>query len=168
MPDNDSEPYTEDDIPEEDDDDDDEEDDDYEEDYKVGRLSPVRTYSRMDDGWVTLPCSVQSPPSTQTPDKKDDDTEGTMPPYDPQTQELIDGKRYGKTLWLSESVFSYEWLTVRNGRRKAQMWLPAWCEFKWGFLKLVSVSGSTKMLKRAKHWTSVADVWLRLYVISQA
>uniref|UniRef100_H3DMJ7 Glucosidase 2 subunit beta n=1 Tax=Tetraodon nigroviridis TaxID=99883 RepID=H3DMJ7_TETNG len=28
--------------------------------------------------------------STQTQDKKDDDGEGTMPPYDPQTQELID------------------------------------------------------------------------------
>lgn len=39
----------------------------------------------------------QSPPSTQTQDKKDDDSEGTMPPYDPQTQELIDGKRNDKT-----------------------------------------------------------------------
>lgn len=39
----------------------------------------------------------QSPPSTQTQDKKDDDSEGTMPPYDPQTQELIDGKHDAKT-----------------------------------------------------------------------
>ncbi|XP_003964886.2 glucosidase 2 subunit beta isoform X1 [Takifugu rubripes] len=63
--DNDSETYPEDDVPEEEEEEEDEDDDDYEEDYK-------------------------SPPSTQTQDKKDDDGEGTMPPYDPQTQELID------------------------------------------------------------------------------
>lgn len=39
----------------------------------------------------------QSPPSTHTQDKKDDDTEGTMTPYDPQTQELIDGKQDDRT-----------------------------------------------------------------------
>lgn len=46
MPDNDSEPYPEDDIPEEEEEqeeEDDEEDDDYEEDYKVGRLNPSDT-----------------------------------------------------------------------------------------------------------------------------
>lgn len=33
----------------------------------------------------------QSPPTIQTQEKKDDDDEETMPPYDPQTQGLIDG-----------------------------------------------------------------------------
>lgn len=34
----------------------------------------------------------QSPPTKPTQEKKDeDDDEGAMPPYDPETQELIDG-----------------------------------------------------------------------------
>lgn len=33
----------------------------------------------------------QSPPTIQTQEKKDDNEEETMPPYDPQTQTLIDG-----------------------------------------------------------------------------
>lgn len=37
-------------------------------------------------------CDEQSPPTKQTQEKKDDDDdEGAMPPYDPETQELIDG-----------------------------------------------------------------------------
>lgn len=66
--DNDSEQFPEDETPEEEDEDedDDEEDEPYEEEYR-------------------------SPPTKQTQEKKDDDDdEGTMPPYDPETQELID------------------------------------------------------------------------------
>lgn len=48
----------------------------------------------------------QSPPTTQTHDKKEDDDEGTMPPYDPQTQELIDGVCLNKT--MTQPVFSFE------------------------------------------------------------
>lgn len=39
----------------------------------------------------------QSPPTIQTQEKKDDDDEGTMPPFDQQTQDLIDGKCVYKT-----------------------------------------------------------------------
>lgn len=104
--DNDSEPYQEDDIPEEEEEDDeDDEDDDYEDDYKVGWSNPSDTpmlgHSRCVVGETLCCVCKQSPPSTQTQDKKDDDTEGTMPPYDPQTQELIDGKRDDKSPWLS-------------------------------------------------------------------
>lgn len=35
---------------------------------------------------------MQSPPTIRTQEKKDDDDEGTMPPYDQETQTLIDGK----------------------------------------------------------------------------
>lgn len=48
----------------------------------------------------------QGSTSTQTQDKKDDDGEGTMPPYDPQTQELIDGRRHDKAP-VTQSVFSF-------------------------------------------------------------
>lgn len=40
---------------------------------------------------------MQSPPTTQTQEKKDDDDEGPMPPYDEETQNLIDGKYVYKT-----------------------------------------------------------------------
>lgn len=33
----------------------------------------------------------QSPPTIPSQEKKDDDDEGTMPPYDPQTQDFVDG-----------------------------------------------------------------------------
>lgn len=115
LSDNESEPYPEDDIPQEDEEeeeDDDEEDDDYEEDYKVGRLIlPSHLYWVFPSLLWVIHSSVlwkQSPPSTQTQDKKDDDSEGTMPPYDPQTQELIDGKSDDKTWLVSQSVFSDE------------------------------------------------------------
>lgn len=67
MSDTDSEPYPEDDLPEDEEDEEEDEDDDDPEDadYKI-------------------------PPATQTQDKKDDDDEGTMPPYDQDTQNLID------------------------------------------------------------------------------
>lgn len=66
--DTDSEPYPDDDIPEDDDEEDDEDDDDE---------SDERDYKR--------------PPTTHTEEKKDDeDEEGTMPPYDEETQLLID------------------------------------------------------------------------------
>lgn len=97
---NDSETYPEDDIPEEEDEEEDEEDDDYEEDYKVDGLNPKYLCLIIPNILSVSHSSVlckQSPPSTQTQDKKDDDSEGTMPPYDPQTQELIDGKRNDKT-----------------------------------------------------------------------
>lgn len=35
---------------------------------------------------------VQSPPTMKPQQKKDDDDEGNMPPYDEETQNLIDGK----------------------------------------------------------------------------
>lgn len=40
---------------------------------------------------------MQSPPTTQTQEKKDDDDEGPMPPYDEETQNLIDCKYVYKT-----------------------------------------------------------------------
>lgn len=49
----------------------------------------------------------QGPPSTQTQEKKDDDGEGTMPPYDPQTQELIDGEHDDEDV-VTQAVFSWE------------------------------------------------------------
>lgn len=65
--DNDSEPYPDEDIPEDDDDEDNEDEDDED----------------MDD--------YKSPPTTHTQEKKaDEDEEGTMPPYDEETQQLID------------------------------------------------------------------------------
>lgn len=63
----DSEQYPDDDIPE---DEDDEDEDDDEED--------------PDDG------DYKSPPTKRTQEKKDEDDEGTMPPYDQETQSLID------------------------------------------------------------------------------
>lgn len=45
----------------------------------------------------------QSPPTIPSQEKKDDDDEGTMPPYDPQTQDFIDGMCVYKTEWLSQS-----------------------------------------------------------------
>ncbi|KAM9843870.1 glucosidase 2 subunit beta isoform 1-T2 [Aulostomus maculatus] len=66
VPDNDSEQYPEDDIPEEEEDDDEEDEDE----------DPEDEYSK-------------SPPTVQT-QEKDDDDEGTMPPYDEETQNLID------------------------------------------------------------------------------
>lgn len=98
--DNDSEQVPEDENPEEEDEDedDDEEDEPYEEEYRV---SPPRFFNTpVLDGFSGLflmshrRCvfDKQSPPTKQTPEKKDDDDdEGTMPPYDPETQELIDG-----------------------------------------------------------------------------
>uniref|UniRef100_A0A673C907 Glucosidase 2 subunit beta n=1 Tax=Sphaeramia orbicularis TaxID=375764 RepID=A0A673C907_9TELE len=81
--DTDSEQYPEDDIPEdeeeEDEDDEDEDPDDGE--YKVTSLSfSIRLVL---DG-------PGSPPTTRTQEKKDDEDEGTMPPYDQETQNLID------------------------------------------------------------------------------
>uniref|UniRef100_A0A3Q4MKY4 Glucosidase 2 subunit beta n=1 Tax=Neolamprologus brichardi TaxID=32507 RepID=A0A3Q4MKY4_NEOBR len=66
--DNESDQYPDDDIPEDEDDDDEEDEDDDrdEHDYKT-------------------------PPTARTEEKKDDD-EGAMPPYDQETQNLIDGK----------------------------------------------------------------------------
>lgn len=97
--DSDSEHFPEDETPEEEDeDDDDEEDEPYEEEYRV---SPPRFFNTpVLDGFSSLflmsHCCVfdkQSPPTKQTQENKedDDDDEGTMPPYDPETQELIDG-----------------------------------------------------------------------------
>uniref|UniRef100_A0A8C2EAI7 Protein kinase C substrate 80K-H n=1 Tax=Cyprinus carpio TaxID=7962 RepID=A0A8C2EAI7_CYPCA len=63
--DNDSEPYPEDDISEEDDEDEDDEDDYHEDDDKA-------------------------PPTVKTPEKSHEDEEA-MPPYDPDTQALIEG-----------------------------------------------------------------------------
>ncbi|XP_019731363.1 glucosidase 2 subunit beta isoform X1 [Hippocampus comes] len=74
LPDNDSEHYSEGEIPEEDDDNDDdqeEEDDEEEEDD-----------DDPDDADYNRPPAVQA--------KKDDEDEGTMPPYDEETQNLID------------------------------------------------------------------------------
>ncbi|XP_026217078.1 glucosidase 2 subunit beta isoform X2 [Anabas testudineus] len=65
--DNDSDQYPEDDIPEDEDEDDEDDDDD-----------------DPDDG------EYKSPPTMQTQEKKDDDDEGPMPPYDEETQNLID------------------------------------------------------------------------------
>lgn len=67
LADNDSDQYQEEDIPEEDDDEENEDDDDEDlDDYK-------------------------SPPTTRTQEKKpDEDEEGAMPPYDEETQQLID------------------------------------------------------------------------------
>lgn len=67
VPDNDSEPYPDEDISEDDDDEDNEDEDDEDlDDYK-------------------------SPPTTHAQEKKpDEDEEGTMPPYDEETQQLID------------------------------------------------------------------------------
>uniref|UniRef100_A0A7N6BKR2 Glucosidase 2 subunit beta n=1 Tax=Anabas testudineus TaxID=64144 RepID=A0A7N6BKR2_ANATE len=49
--------------------------------------------------------SVQSPPTMQTQEKKDDDDEGPMPPYDEETQNLIDGKYvYKRRLSQSSDV----------------------------------------------------------------
>uniref|UniRef100_A0A3Q2Q5F2 Glucosidase 2 subunit beta n=1 Tax=Fundulus heteroclitus TaxID=8078 RepID=A0A3Q2Q5F2_FUNHE len=67
---NDSENYPDEDIPEEEEDDDDEDDDEDDD---------------MDDG------DYKAPPTTRTDEKKkDDDDEGPMPPYDQETQALID------------------------------------------------------------------------------
>lgn len=65
--DNESEPYPDEDIPEEDDDEDNEDEDDED----------------MDE--------YKSPPTTHAQEKKpDEDEDGTMPPYDEETQQLID------------------------------------------------------------------------------
>lgn len=40
---------------------------------------------------------LQIPPTARTEEKKHDDDEGTMPPYDQETQNLIDGKYAFKT-----------------------------------------------------------------------
>lgn len=45
---------------------------------------------------------MQSPPTTHTQEKKEDEDEGTMPPYDEETQQLIDGKH----IKLNESALS--------------------------------------------------------------
>ncbi|XP_038143919.1 glucosidase 2 subunit beta [Cyprinodon tularosa] len=66
--DNDSENYPDEDIPEEEDNDDEEDDED----------------DDMDDG------DYKAPPTMRTDEKKDDDDEGPMPPYDQETQALID------------------------------------------------------------------------------
>ncbi|XP_068613194.1 glucosidase 2 subunit beta-like [Brachionichthys hirsutus] len=63
-----SERYPEDDLLEEEEEEEDEEDDD----------------DDLDEG------DYKSPPATHTQDKKDDSDEGTMPPYDQETQSLID------------------------------------------------------------------------------
>ncbi|XP_058510484.1 glucosidase 2 subunit beta [Solea solea] len=66
--DNDSESYPEDDIPEEEEEDDEEDEDDDQDD-----------------------ADYKTPPPVTTPEKKsDDDNEGTMPPYNQETQNLID------------------------------------------------------------------------------
>ncbi|XP_029945310.1 glucosidase 2 subunit beta [Salarias fasciatus] len=67
VPDNDSDQYAEDEVPEEDEEDEEEDEDD-----------------DSDDG------DYKVPPTTGTQEKKDDDDEGTMPPYDQETQTLID------------------------------------------------------------------------------
>ncbi|XP_035035531.2 glucosidase 2 subunit beta [Hippoglossus stenolepis] len=67
VPDNDSEQYPEDDIPEDDEEEDEEDEDDDTED-----------------------ADYKAPPTVATPEKKDDDDEGAMPPYDQETQNLID------------------------------------------------------------------------------
>ncbi|CAN9505567.1 unnamed protein product [Ophioblennius macclurei] len=68
VPDNDSDQYPEDEVPEEEEEDDEEDEDD-----------------DSDDG------DYKVPPTTRTQEKKDDDDdEGTMPPYDQETQDLID------------------------------------------------------------------------------
>lgn len=46
---------------------------------------------------------MQSPPTMQTQEKKDDDDEGTMPPYDQETQNLIDGKCVNMSFYLSNN-----------------------------------------------------------------
>uniref|UniRef100_A0A8P4GRW0 Glucosidase 2 subunit beta n=1 Tax=Dicentrarchus labrax TaxID=13489 RepID=A0A8P4GRW0_DICLA len=91
--DNDSEQYPEDDIPEEEEEEDeeDEDDDPDEADYK----SLLSVFDK------------QSPPTTQTQEKKDDDNEGTMPPYDQQTQTLIDCKFPTSKGIISSFVFRY-------------------------------------------------------------
>lgn len=99
VPDNDSEQYPEDEIPEEEEDDDeeDEDDDPDEGDYKVSPLS-FSINLMLDDSQVNVSESLisvfvmQSPPTMRTQEKKDDDDEGTMPPFDQETQNLIDGK----------------------------------------------------------------------------
>ena len=110
MRDNESEQYPEEDIPddEEDDDEEDEDDDPDDGDYKVSPLY----FSKV--CWMTTfyfsksllsVFDMQSPPTVQTQEKKDDEDEGTMPPYDQETQNLIDGKCVWK--WLTQPVLSY-------------------------------------------------------------
>lgn len=108
--DNDSEQYPDDDIPEdeEDDDEDDDEEDPDEADYKA---SPLNFFIKrlfcdfellVSESLLSV-SDTQSPPTTQTQDKKDEDDEGTMPPYDQETQVLIDGKCVDEKEWLSLS-----------------------------------------------------------------
>uniref|UniRef100_A0A7N8Y8Z0 Glucosidase 2 subunit beta n=1 Tax=Mastacembelus armatus TaxID=205130 RepID=A0A7N8Y8Z0_9TELE len=95
--DNDSEQYPEDDITEDEDDDDEEDEDDDPDDgdYKVSPLSffikHMLEYLKIHTDSVLYMLNMQSHSATRTPEKKDDD-EGTMPPYDQETQILIDGK----------------------------------------------------------------------------
>lgn len=52
---------------------------------------------------------LQIPPTARTEEKKDDD-EGAIPPYDQETQNLIDGKNAFKTEWLILSWAISIWL----------------------------------------------------------
>ena len=112
VPDSDSEQYPEDDIPEdeEEEDEEDEDDDTEDSDYKV---SPPTFSIKLNTGWLQVHFSessssvfdMQAPPTVATPEKKDDDDEGTMPPYDQETQNLIDGK------WMTQAVLIFEWVS---------------------------------------------------------
>lgn len=96
--DNDSEPYPDDeDIPEEEEEDIDEEDDYPEEDLE--KVRKVSNISLCSGRWVNWPavlwftfvklCSFSQTTSIKTPEKREE--EDTMPPYDAETQALIDG-----------------------------------------------------------------------------
>lgn len=91
--DNDSEPYPEDDeLPEEEEEDVDEEDDYPEEDLdKVREVSGILLCSVSEPPrlWsMNAPYFAQAPSSIKTPEKTEG--EDTMPPYDAETQALID------------------------------------------------------------------------------
>ena len=107
--DNDSEQYPEDEIPEdeEEEDEEDEDDDPDDADYKVTQQSfSIRfvlddSHFRFSEPFLSV-FDKQTPPTTATQENKDGDDEGTMPPYDQETQNLIDGKCMFKTEWLSQ------------------------------------------------------------------
>lgn len=110
--DNDSDQYPEDDIPEEEDDDDEEDEDDDQDDgdYKVIFLIAKfswRICFLSVSLWSVL--HLQVPPTTRTQEKKDDEDGGTMPPYDQETQTLIDGKIVCRQ---GESVIPRKWVSV--------------------------------------------------------
>lgn len=76
---------------------------------------------------------MQSPPAVQTQEKKDDDDEGTMPPYDQETQNLIDGK----CVWAGLSTFeraNFSWKPALWGHfaPSSQFKMAVW-GFRLGF-----------------------------------